>query len=280
MSSSKRGHSHGPVLRGIWPRWTCGLLKLAASLTMATAAAQSAPETAPVAFDALAQWAGKLEQPLPQAPKTPQLVEPRAEEPGGQAKRPPAKSDRTTAPFEPQPVIIGRPELPLRGPGAGQAAQRWNAQLNYHGLLAQILLQDPRTHQLRPAPMGTQLPRNQPFKIRVTATFDGVTAVDQVLGPDWNAERTGQVYPRPGQSVEVKAGVTVDLPLGEAQYFVMRGRTRQERLLLTLRHASAKGPQRSAQPAYREDDGRGSLYLQLVPPGQYPAIEQLVRVAR
>ena len=77
----------------------------------------------------------------------------------------------------------------------------------------------------------------------------------------------------------LKAGETVDLPVDTNQYFVV-GADVSERLLLSICHPSALGDARSPQPAYRQDSKTASGYLQLVPRGTYPSVEQLLVAAR
>ena len=72
---------------------------------------------------------------------------------------------------------------------------------------------------------------------------------------------------------------TVDLPLEPNQYFVM-GREANERFVVSVRHPRAVDAARSAQPAYRQDVAGGSSYLQLVPRGTFPAIEQVVSLSK
>jgi sarcosine oxidase gamma subunit len=96
----------------------------------------------------------------------------------------------------------------------------------------------------------------------------------------WNAERTGQVYPDAGMSVELKAGQATVLPIGPNQHFVMKGRPATERLVLQVRHPKATSTTRSDQPAYRQETATGSSYLQLVRNGQFPHIEQVLTMRR
>ncbi|RZS57108.1 hypothetical protein [Sphaerotilus mobilis] len=181
--------------------------------------------------------------------------------------------------YQPLPVILGLPELPLIGAGAGRTDSAWSAGFNYQGLaLRQLVLDGKGTqHQLRPLSAG--MPAGARFKLRITATFDAVAEVDQVVGDAWYGQRVGQVYPKKGMSVSMKAGETVDLPLGAQAYFVM-GRAADQRLVLSVRHPKAIGSARSAQPAYRQDGRNGSTYLQLVPSGSHPVIEQQLMLAR
>ena len=72
----------------------------------------------------------------------------------------------------------------------------------------------------------------------------------------------------------VEKGETVDLPVGGG-YFVM-GNNPNERYVLSVRHPDAKGPARSGQPVYRQDGARSSNYLQLLPSGKLPAVEQVL----
>lgn len=177
--------------------------------------------------------------------------------------------------FQPLPVILGLPDLPLVGPGATAAARNWSQQFNYQGLILRQVVLDAAGRKRELRGMGAPLQPGERFKVRITATYDAVAAVDQVLGDAWYGRRTGQVFPQPGMSVQIKAGETIDLPLGVNEYFLMN-RPANERLVVSVRHAKASPEARSSQPAYRQDGRIGSLYLQLVPPGKFPAIEQVV----
>lgn len=178
-------------------------------------------------------------------------------------------------PFEPSPVILGLPELPLLGEGARQAARLWSTSLNYQGVHVRLLVLDASGRQVVMRPM-TAMPRpGERFKLRVTTTFTAVSEVGLVTGVGWSQQRAGQLYPTPGMSVKMDAGETVDLPLEANRFFVM-GPSASERLLLSVRHLQAIGSARSTQPAYRQDGAAGSSYLQLVPAGMRPAVEQLI----
>lgn len=182
------------------------------------------------------------------------------------------------APYEPWPVVVGAPELPLVGAGANQAPRAWGSSFNYQGMHVRLLVLDASGRKVEARAVNA-LPRpGERFKIRVTATFDAVTDVGLVLGEPWTSQRAGQLYPTPGMSVQMHAGETVDLPLEQGRFFVM-GPNANERLLLSVRHAAALGDVRTQQPAYRMDGKAGSSYLQLVPRGNAPAIEQLLSVA-
>jgi hypothetical protein len=177
--------------------------------------------------------------------------------------------------YQPLPVILGLPELPLWRSDRAQAPRHWSPSFNYQGLyLQQLVLNAPGTlHQLRP--ISTPLRSGERFKLRVTPTFDAVAQVEQVTGDAWYGQRQGQVYPQAGSSVRIKAGESVDLPLEPNGYFQMN-RSAQERLLIAVRDPRAIGLTRSDQPAYRQDAGTGSSYLQLVAPGKFAAMEQLI----
>ncbi len=181
--------------------------------------------------------------------------------------------------YQPLPVILGLPDLPLIGAGAAQAMRSWGPGLNYQGLHMRLVVLNAQGNQRELRAMGSPLRQGEYFKIRVSSTFDAVAEVDQVLGDAWQGKRTGQVYPQAGMSVQMKAGESVDLPLGANEYFLMN-RPAGERLVVSVRHAKALGAARSEQPAYRQDGKSGSNYLQLVPAGKYPAMEQLVSQAR
>lgn len=181
--------------------------------------------------------------------------------------------------FEPAPVILGVPELPLAGDDLAQAARNWGSRLNYQGMHMSLVVLDARGARRELRPASSPIQPGEAFKIRITATFPAVASVDQVQGDIWYGRRSGQVYPAAGMSVQMNAGETVELPLNPAEYFVM-DRNPDERLLLSVRHAKALGEARSTQPVYRQDGSGGSSYLQLVPRGDYPAIEQIVSATR
>jgi hypothetical protein len=178
-------------------------------------------------------------------------------------------------PFEAMPVIAGQPDLPLLGEAAAQAAQQWNAGLNYQGLTMSYIVFDAKGAKRELRTIDKGLAAGERFRIRYTATYESVAALDYVLGSSpWAASRAGQAWPQAGMSVQARAGETVELPLNPNAYF--RLGSPNERLVLTVRHPQAKDAARSNQPAYRQDGATGSQYLQLLPPGSYPAIEQLI----
>ena len=173
--------------------------------------------------------------------------------------------------YQPKPVILGQPDLPL----VGEAAQSWNSGLNYQGLHIKYVVLDARGVLRHARPLSAPLRPGERFKLRITATFSAVASVDRLQGDAWSAQRTGQIYPEPGVSVQMNAGETVDLPLNPHQYFVASSSS-AERLLLSVRHPQAKGEVASNQPAYRQDGALGSNYLQLIPMGKLPAFEQVI----
>lgn len=181
-------------------------------------------------------------------------------------------------PYEPWPVILGAPELPLLGQGTAQAGRAWGAGFNYQGVNVRLLVLDASGRQVAVRALSAPPRAGDRFKIRVTTTFEAVSEVGLVLGEAFKSQRSGQLYPAAGQSVHMHAGETVDLPLDPGQFFVM-GSNANERLLLTVRHPRAQNANRSQQPAYRIDAGNGSNYLQLVPHGSLAAIEQVVSAA-
>ena len=177
--------------------------------------------------------------------------------------------------YQPAPIILGLPDLPLVFQGSTPPGRDWSPLLNYMGLqVRQIVLDAPGQRQVSRSMVQGPRPGER-FKLRVTASFDAVAEVDQVVGEVWYGQRTGQLYPQPGLSVEIRAGQTVDLPLAPNEYFVMPAPS-QERLLLKVRHPRALREARSDQPVYRQDSAVASSYLQLVPRGTFPAFEQLV----
>lgn len=186
---------------------------------------------------------------------------------------------RVSGTYQPAPVIVGAPDLPLLGASAQQAAQAWSASFNYQGLNARLWVLNAKGTRIELRALGTLLKPGERFKIQLTPTFPAVAAIDQVVGDIWYGKRTGQVYPTPGQSVAIQPGESITLPLGDKEFFTMNS-SLKERFVLSVRHAKAKGEARSEQPVYRQDAELGSQYLQLVPKGTYPAIEQLIGASK
>jgi hypothetical protein len=184
----------------------------------------------------------------------------------------PAGASRPLA-FQPKPVILGVPELPLVGSMPAGQAIAWAESLNYQGMHVKLLVLDATGTRLSLRPLNMGVAAGERFKIRITPTFDSVAQVDKLLGDAWNLSKVGQIYPRDGFSVEIRNGETAVLPLGDNEFFAVAD-PRLERLVLSVRHPRATGNAVSNQPAYRQDGNTGSNYLQLQPVGKLPAIEQ------
>lgn len=254
---------------------------LLAAVVLAAAAGASAqgngtaprnivPEAAP-AFPAFQIWAQSVVTPVlpvvqaPPAAPLPWAVVPQA---AGQA-------------YQPSPLILGLPDLPLLRPAAGGAAQ-WAPQFNYQGMRVTLVVLDASGRQRTVRGIDSPPRPGERFKLRVTPTFDAVADIDFVLGDPrepWNRQRAGQAYPQAGYSVQIRGGETADLPLGPAEYFVMPNAPAQA-LVLSVRHPMAVRDARNTQPAYRQDGSFGSDYLQLQVERRFAAIEQLITAGR
>lgn len=183
------------------------------------------------------------------------------------------------AAFQVRPVIVGEPTLPLLRSASAPQAHLWSPDLSYQGIHVRLVALDPVTGRTQQRPMNAPPRPGERFKLRIAATFDAVAALDLVVGEPWSGQRIGQVYPAPGLSVHMYAGETVELPMGASDYFSMADFS-GSRMVLSVRHARAVGASASDQPAYRSDQATGSSYLQLVPAGMFPVIEQLVTARR
>lgn len=192
---------------------------------------------------------------------------------------PPVAATSANAPspyYEPAPVILGQPDLPLLGQAAAQAAQQWSTGLNYQGATVSFILLDAQGKNRTLSPASRPPAVGERFKIRYTASFDSVASIDKLAGSNpWQLQRAGQAWPQAGMSVQAAAGETVELPLNANNYFVMTDKA-SERFILHIRHPQAKDKARSSQPLYRQDGVRTSQYLQLIPQGTHPALEQLI----
>lgn len=181
--------------------------------------------------------------------------------------------------FEPQPVILGMPELPLIGPGASASGTAWNNGFNYQGMNVSMVVVDAAGTAREFRPLSAPVRPGDRFKIRLVATFDGYAQVDQVGGDLWAPQRLGQLYPAAGSVVQLKAGETVDLPLARNEYFVMSAEP-THRLAVSVRDSAATVGNRSGQPLYRQDIAGSSNFLQLVPKGSRASMEFLSTVGR
>ena len=223
------------------------------------------PEAVP-AFTALNQWLTTYVMVLPASAA---VVSPQVQP--WQPSASPAQA------FEPHPVIVGLPDLPLTGATLARAGQQWDGTLNYQGVHMSMLVVDKRGRLIQ-KPLSAAIAVGERFKIRITPTFDAVTELDQLVGDAWHSQRTGQSYPATGTSVAIKAGQTVDLPLGSNLFFAVDGRTPGERMVISVRDPKALRNAASEQPNYRQDHDSGSSFVQLVPSGQFAKVEQVISV--
>jgi hypothetical protein len=256
--------------RGAPWRVAGALLTAVAAMAAGSAIAQSAAgdpaaDAAGVVFE---RWLRVLEV-VPVVPAGPAVV----------AVSPVVAPPVQAAPYEPWPVILGQPELPLVGAAAAVKPQAWPSDLNYQGMHVAYLVRDRQTGRLVQRPLSAAPRPGDRFKIRVTATFDARVRVDTVFGQGWSLQRGGTLYPATGAPVRARAAQAVDLPVERDHYFVV-GEGGAPRMLLSVRHDEADESRRTRQPAYRQDQLNGTSYLQLAPAGTRPAIEQLITAAR
>jgi hypothetical protein len=191
---------------------------------------------------------------------------------------PPAQLPAPATPFEPLPVILGEPELPLVGGPSPGASAAWDANLNYQGMQVAYLVSDATGSRLEQRPLSSPPRRGERFKIRVTPTFDAQVRVAVLTGGAWSPSRGPNLVPASTGSVRVAAGRTMDLPAERDHYFMI-GEAGVPRLLLSVHHERADEANRTRQPAYRRDLAGGTTYMQLVPVGSRPAIEQMITAA-
>lgn len=183
-------------------------------------------------------------------------------------------------PFQPRPVILGLPDLPLMGAGVTQAASSWGSSLNYQGVQMRLVVINPANGKRELRSLSTGVRQGERFKLRILSSFDGVADVDQIVGDGWALQRANRAYPGKDQSVQIKASQTLDIPVQPNEYFTFNGDRVNDRVVLSVRHAKAAGAAGSNQPVYRQEGRIASNYLQLVPRGQYPLIEQLITMRR
>ncbi|MES2938472.1 MAG: hypothetical protein V4864_12380 [Pseudomonadota bacterium] len=219
------------------------------------------------AFDGLARWVSATTGTAADAVAPPPAAQPQPLPNASAGRAPPV-------PYEPWPVILGEPALPLAGATAASLTKGWNPALNYQGMQAKLLVLDASGKRHVARPLSAPLRVGERFKLMVTPTFDAVASLHDIHGNGWALQRGAQVYPAAGSSVALTAGQPALLPVG-ANYFVVGARDLR-RFVLSVRHAKAVGEARSTQPAYRQDGAAASSYLQLVPRSSFPAFEQLL----
>ena len=221
-------------------------------------------------FSSLVQWFdGVLSRiQMPAVPAVPQLFSP------AQASAPAVSAGVA---YEPRPVILGDPDVALVGdaPAAGVAV--WNPGLNYQGLQISLLVLDRSGTKWRSQPVSAPPKVGERFKLVVTPSFDAQVQIDQVTGEGWALQRGPQIYPGKGFAV-TSAGQSLVLPEGDRVFTVTPKES--TRFVVSVRHPKATAETGASQPAYRRDGARASQYLQLVPKGSYPMMEQLVSASR
>ena len=165
-------------------------------------------------------------------------------------------------------MILGEPALSLvglDGPGG------WGPKLNHQGVQVTLLVFEAASGKWRTQSVARPLRRGEVFKFAITPSFDAVIAVDRVSGRGWSLTRTGPVEPAQ-VAARVAQGHTLLLPAGARAFRIGA----EAGLVLSIGHAKATSAATSSrQPAYRRDLASASNYLQLVPSGTYPLIEQL-----
>lgn len=250
---------------------------LGLGMTLAGSAwAQTAPAPAPqksisveavAPFTAFDRWLGNV------------VFSPAAEPVTAQAFRFPAPAAAGVA-YQPRPVILGLPDLPLTGEDAGQLGSRWGNGLNYQGVQMRLVVVNPANGKRELRPMSSGVRQGELFKLRVVSSFDAVADLDQIVGDGWSLQRANRVYPGVEQSVQISAGQSLDIPVDPAEHFSFNGDRINDRVVFSIRHAKAVKAGVSNQPVYRQDARNGSSYLQLVPRSQYPLIEQVITMRR
>lgn len=248
------------------PVLAAGALLVAGAMASGAAMAQAVvADAAGVVFE---RWLRVLEV-VPVVPTGPTVV----------VVSPMVVSSAPVASYEPWPVILGQPELPLVGAESAVKPQAWPLGLNYQGMHVAYLVRDRDSGRLEQRPLSSPPRTGDRFKIRLTATFDAQVRVDTIFGQGWSLQRGGTLYPAAGAPVRARAAQAVDLPVERDHYFVV-GEGGAPRMLLSVRHDEADESRRTRQPAYRRDQLNGTSYLQLAPAGTRPAIEQLITAAR
>lgn len=183
-------------------------------------------------------------------------------------------------PFQPKPVILGLPDVPLIGDGVAQAASRWGSSFNYQGVQMRLVVVNPASGKRELRSMASGIRAGEVFKVRLISSFDALADVDQLVGEGWSLQRASRVYPATDKPVQVYAGQVIDIPVEPAQYFRFNGDRPSDQVVFSVRHAKADKEFASTQPAYRQDGRAESSYLQLVPRNQYPVIEQVISMRR
>lgn len=252
---------------------------LASPPLWAQAAAPALAKTADTAAPAVAfeRWLRVLEVVPAPAPAATVVV---VSAPATATPAPAAPAAAQAVAYEPWPVVLGQPELPVSGGFDPAQPRLWPEGANYQGLHVSLVAVDAQGRRQPARPLSAAPRPGERFKLRVVATFDGVAQVGTVAGQGWALRRGPALYPAASAApLRLKAGQALELPAEPNHHFVVAA-SGADRLLLSVREERADEATRSRQPAYRQDRAEGSSYLQLVPAGTRPAFEQLINAAR
>lgn len=157
-----------------------------------------------------------------------------------------------------------------------QAVTAQDGQVNYQGVhVALVAFANDETYRgVRPVTAG--FTTGERFKVKLLPTYDALVVIENITPQGVRR----QVYPpQNGESVFIRQGVEIFLPLRPEQYFEFAGATGDDQLVITVRDPRATGDAQSKAEVSRSDEDTGSNFVQETPEGTYPVIAQSIHLS-
>jgi hypothetical protein len=159
-----------------------------------------------------------------------------------------------------------RPATPIKVGASG---------VNYQGVHIAIVGVDQAGGLTELRALGSGFRTGERFKLRALSTFGGLLVIDNI---NPRGERR-QIYPPERSAVVVlQPGGDTLLPLASDQFFEFAYAKGDEQLVISLRDRRAIGDALARSRVYRKDEDFGSLFMQEVSPGTFPAISESMRL--
>jgi hypothetical protein len=176
-------------------------------------------------------------------------------------------------PLKSSVVVIGQPDIPLNAaPKNFSDTATWPSTRNYQGVGLAILAQEKKGEPLIKKPLSSKLSPGQPFKLQVTSTEDSIVMLDHIA-----SGKTNRLYPNTnGNAVRIKAGETIQLPLGSGEFFSTNSMGANDLFRIHVMQTDKPITKTtSTNPVYRVSTDTATLYTQRTLPNAGFGMSQL-----
>lgn len=163
-------------------------------------------------------------------------------------------------PLKSSVIIIGQPDIPLNAAlKSFSATATWPSTRNYQGVGLSLLAQAKKGEPLIEKPLSSKLGPGQPFKLQVASTVDSTIVLEHII-----AGKTNRLYPsRNGKAVSIKAGETIQLPLGSNEFFSTNSMSANDLFKIHVMQTDKPITKAtSTSPVYRVSTETETLYTQ------------------